>query len=66
MIFMIRSAEKISERGNWLLRGSLAGLTLAALFVAGRALTGENVAITSGFSTVEWSLEPDMLMSLCA
>jgi CIC family chloride channel protein len=27
--------------------------------VAGRALTGENVAITSGFSTVAWSLEAD-------
>jgi CIC family chloride channel protein len=66
VIFLIRAAEELSGRGHWLLRGASAGIVLAVLFVLGRALTGEDVAITSGFSTAEWSLEPDHALWLLA
>jgi CIC family chloride channel protein len=59
IIELIRLAERYSTRGLPWVRGLAAGLTLAGLFVLGRGLTGENVAITSGFPVVDWALEPD-------
>lgn len=59
IIELIRIAEQYSARGLPWVRGLAAGGALAGLFALGRGLTGENIAITSGFPAVDWALEPD-------
>jgi CIC family chloride channel protein len=67
VIMLIRLGERLSDRGHWLIRGSLAGLTLGVVFAVGYALTDEKEAvITSGFSTFEWTLEADHALWLLA
>ncbi len=64
IIALIRIAEGYSAKGMPLLRGLAAGASLAGLFALGRALTGQDVAITSGFPVVDWALEPDHSIAL--
>jgi CIC family chloride channel protein len=64
IITLIRIAEGYSTKGTPLLRGLAAGASLAGLFALGRALTGADVAITSGFPVVDWALEPDHSIAL--
>ena len=59
IIELIRIAERYSAKGLPWVRGLAAGGALAGLFALGRGLTGENIAITSGFPVVDWALEPD-------
>lgn len=59
IIELIRLAERYADKGSPWVRGLAAGAGLAGLFALGRGLTGENVAITSGFPVVDWALEPD-------
>ncbi len=59
IIEAIRIAERYSTKGLPWVRGLAAGAALAGLFGLGRGLTGENVAITSGFPVVDWALQPD-------
>lgn len=58
VIRAVTLGERLSSRGSPWVRGLAAGLVLAGLFGLGRLLTGENVAIGSGISTLEWALEP--------
>ena len=64
IIALIRMAEGYSSKGLPWVRGLAAGLSLAGLFALGRVLTGEDIAITSGFPVVEWALEPDHAIAL--
>lgn len=59
IIALIRLAETYSATGLPLVRGLVAGISLAGLFGLGRLLTGENIAITAGFPVVDWALEPN-------
>ena len=64
IIELIRFAERYADKGLPWVRGLGAGLSLAGLFGLGRLLTGENVAITSGFPVVDWALQPDHAIAL--
>ena len=64
IIELIRIAEGYSGKGIPLLRGLAAGASLAGLYGLGRALTGEDIAITSGFPVVDWALEPNHSIAL--
>lgn len=64
IIELIRFAERYSNKGMPWVRGLAAGVSLAGLFAIGRLLTGENIAITSGFPVVDWALEPDHAIAL--
>jgi CIC family chloride channel protein len=64
IIALIRIAEGYSNKGIPLLRGLAAGASLAGLYGLGRAFTGEDIAITSGFPVVDWALEPDHSIAL--
>ena len=55
---LIHRAEAYATREPALGRGLLAGGLLVAMFVVGRILTGENVAVTAGFNAAEWALDP--------
>lgn len=64
IIELIRVAEGYSGKGIPVLRGLVAGATLAGLFALGRGLTGADIAITSGFPVVDWALEPGHSIAL--
>lgn len=64
IIELIRIAEGYSGSGIPVLRGLAAGASLAGLFALGRALTGADIAITSGFPVVDWALEPGHSIAL--
>lgn len=55
---LVHRAERYASRGPALVRGAAAGAVLVGVFLLGRELTGENVAITSGFNATEWALDP--------
>ncbi|HEY2815459.1 MAG TPA: chloride channel protein [Acidimicrobiales bacterium] len=55
---LLASKDLASRMSAWI-RVPLAGLAIALLFVAGRALTGESVVIGPGYSTIAWALEPN-------
>ena len=55
---LIHEAEHWATREPALVRGLVAGGLLVAMFVVGRALTGENVAVTAGFNASKWALDP--------
>ena len=56
--WLIHRAEHFATRDPAIVRGLAAGALLVGLFALGRVLTGENVAITSGFNAAEWALDP--------
>ena len=56
--YLIHHSEPFATRGPALLRGLIAGALLIGMFVLGRLLTGENVAISSGFNASKWALDP--------
>lgn len=56
--FLIHHAERFATRGPVAVRGVSAGALLVAVFVIGRMLTGENVAVTAGFNATRWALDP--------
>ena len=55
---LVLVAKQLAVRVPIAIRLPLAGLGIAALFVAGRALTGESLVIGPGYSTIDWALEP--------
>ncbi len=61
---LVHIAEHVAGRGPVLARGVVAGAALVGLFLIGRGLTGENVAITAGFNATEWALDPDNSLPL--
>lgn len=59
VIAAVNIAEHATERFPAGLRAALAGLALAGIYVAGRGLTGESLALTSGNSVIDWAVKPD-------
>ena len=55
---LIHRAEVMATREPAVVRGVVAGGLLVGMFVLGRILTGENVAVTAGFNAAEWALDP--------
>ncbi|MDX2382160.1 MAG: chloride channel protein [Acidimicrobiia bacterium] len=55
---LVHRAEHFATKEPAIVRGLLAGALLVGMFVLGRLLTGENVAITSGFNASKWALDP--------
>jgi CIC family chloride channel protein len=62
--WVVHRAERMATRGPAVVRGLLGGAALVAVFVVGRILTGENVAITAGFNATEWALDPENSVAL--
>jgi len=56
---LIHRAEHFATREPAIVRGVVGGAVLVGLFLLGRALTDENVAITAGFNATEWALDAD-------
>jgi CIC family chloride channel protein len=56
---LVHRAEHYATREPAIARGVAAGAVLVAMFLLGRALTDENVAITAGFNATVWALDPD-------
>ncbi len=63
-VFLIHRAERVARREPAVARGFVAGAALVGLLLLGRALTGENVAITAGFNASEWALDPSHSLAL--
>lgn len=57
--WMLRRAKAIAASRSPVLRLPVVGAGLVAVFVATRALTGESLAIGSGYEAVAWALEPN-------
>ena len=55
---LVHRAEHYATREPTLVRGLIAGAVLVGMFLLGRALTDENVAITAGFNATKWALDP--------
>ncbi len=56
--YALRKAKTLSGRAHPLARAVVAGVLLAGLFVAARALTGESLTVGPGYSTIRWAIEP--------
>lgn len=56
---LVHRAESSATREPAIVRGLVTGAVLVGIFLLGRALTDENVAITAGFNATEWALDPD-------
>jgi chloride channel protein, CIC family len=61
---MLRVAKRVAARGPALPRIVVSGATLGGLFLAGRALTGRDVAIGPGYDAVRWAISnhPEFLV----
>ena len=55
---LVHRAEAFATREPAIVRGLVAGGLLVAMFVLGRILTGENVAVTAGFNATKWAFDP--------
>jgi len=56
---LIRWAKHLSALRRPVVRVGAAGLSLAVLFLVGRALTGEGLVLGPGYSTIQWALDPN-------
>jgi chloride channel protein, CIC family len=54
---LVRRAKTLSVRQHPAVRVAIAGAALAALFVAGRLLTGESLVLGPGYGTIAWALD---------
>jgi len=61
---MLRVAKRVAARGPALPRIVVSGATLGGLFLAGRALTGRDLAIGPGYDAVRWAISnhPEFLV----
>ena len=59
MIAAVTFAEHAAERLSAGARAVLAGVVLAGIYAAGRGMTGESLALTSGNSVIDWAVKPD-------
>ena len=59
VIWLVATAERLSERAGPVARAGLAGLALAGLYAISRGLTGESLALTSGNAVIDWAIQPD-------
>ena len=68
--WMLRRAKIVASRPKPVLTTLAAGCALAALFAAGRVLTGESLLVGPGYEVVAWASEPShsawLLLSLLA
>ncbi len=55
----LRLAKRVAATRHTVLRVFGAGATLAAVFVIGRGLTGESIAIGTGYNTLRWATTGD-------
>ncbi|MGI9644804.1 MAG: chloride channel protein [Ilumatobacteraceae bacterium] len=55
---LVRRAEHYATTEPAIVRGLVAGALLVGLFLLGRVLTDENVAITAGFNATAWAFDP--------
>jgi CIC family chloride channel protein len=58
VIWLVATAERLSERAGPVARAGLAGLALAGLYAISRGLTGESLALTSGNAVIDWAIQP--------
>jgi CIC family chloride channel protein len=61
---VLRVAKRVAARGPALPRILVSGATLGGLFLAGRALTGRDLAIGPGYDAVRWAISnhPEFLV----
>jgi CIC family chloride channel protein len=56
--FLLRRAKRVQGRTRPGFRVLGAGVTLAAIFATGWALTGESLTIGPGYDAIDWALDP--------
>jgi CBS domain-containing protein len=54
----LTTAKAVAARQPARVRTPIAAILLIAVFVAGRGLTGRSLMLGSGYSSIEWALEP--------
>lgn len=54
----LRKAKAVSGRAHPIGRAVVAGVVLAGLFLATRALTDEHLTFGPGYSTIRWAIDP--------
>jgi CIC family chloride channel protein len=62
--WMTRHAKAVATSAPPLLRVVSAGCALAAMFAAGRLLTGQSLVLSPGYGIVTWSLDPNHSVAL--
>jgi CIC family chloride channel protein len=61
---MLRRAKRVAQSAHPGARVVAAGVTIAALFAAGRVLSGESLVLTPGYGVVTWALDPKRTVAL--
>jgi len=61
---MIHRAKRVAMLEHRAARVVACGLAIAALFAAGRGLTGQSLVLTPGYNVVTWALAPDRSVAL--
>ena len=56
---VLKIAKTLVRRDRRVLRTVVIAALIAAVFVAGRFLTGESLTVGSGYETIDWALQPD-------
>lgn len=56
--WLLRRAKVISARSHSLVAALAGGAAIAVLFVLGRLLTGESLAVGSGYAVIAWATSP--------
>lgn len=56
--WLLRRAKGVSASSNDIVTALLAGAAIALLFVIGRLLTGESLAVGSGYAVLQWATSP--------
>ena len=59
VIWLIGQGERLSEVGSPWVRALLAGGALAGLYGIGRGISGESLALKSGYDVIDWAIEAD-------
>ncbi len=62
--WLLRHAKAAATSHHAMLRIGAAGLSIAGLFAIGRALTGQSLVLTPGYSVVTWALAPQRAVEL--
>jgi CIC family chloride channel protein len=61
---MLRSAKELNDRIPAWAGVVGAGASIAALFLVGRGLTGQDLVLTPGYGVVTWALDPKRSVAL--
>lgn len=59
VIYLVKMAEHSHDRWSASTRALVAGVGLAGLYLIGRGLTDEPIALASGNSVIDWAMQPD-------